>query len=189
MLIYLYIDAYTYVYTFIYVYTYVGVQAYRFVFMYLHQAFSSAAAFNANVAMWNTVSVTSLSQVCAAFGLRVPRPIGLRCGLAVVYIMRQRAREGGLDRFGCRLDVDILHTQAFDGVGMADCIKRGVYNAWGVTLRTAYPTWSSLSPVCATPAPATPRYRVLCRPLPVAVTSVLLALGVPTWPPCTVRRC
>jgi hypothetical protein len=79
-----------------------------------------------------------------------------------------------------KIDVDKLYTQAFDSVGMADCIKRGMYDAWGVTLRTAYPTWSALSSVCATPAPtatpstATPRYCVLCRPLPVDVTCVLL---------------
>ena len=54
------------------------------------------------------------------------------------------------------IDLDIFCTQAFDGVGMADCIKRGVYDAWGATLRKAYPTWRSLS-VCVTPAPiATP---------------------------------
>jgi hypothetical protein len=64
-----------------------------------------------------------------------------------------------------------LHTQAFDGVGMADCIKRGVYDTWGVTLRTAYPAWSSLS-VCVnvTPAPtaapstATPSWRSTATP-------------------------
>jgi hypothetical protein len=45
------------------------------------------------------------------------------------------------------------YADAFTGVGLADCIKRGVYDNWGSTLRTAYPTWSSLSAVCATPAP------------------------------------
>jgi hypothetical protein len=56
------------------------------------------------------------------------------------------------------------YASAFDSVGFADCIKRSVYDNWGSTLRTAYPTWSSLSAVCATPAPsttpstATPRY-------------------------------
>ncbi len=31
-------------------------------------AVSSASAFNANISVWNTASVTSLSQVCAFFG-------------------------------------------------------------------------------------------------------------------------
>ncbi len=58
------------------------------------------------------------------------------------------------------------HANAFTSVGLADCIKRGVYDAWGSTLRTAYPTWSSLSAVCATPTPtATPRYPILLGPL------------------------
>ncbi len=54
---------------------------------------------------------------------------------------------------------------AFYSVGLADCIKRGVYDNWGSLVRTAYPTWSSMSAVCATPTPssaapltATPRY-------------------------------
>ncbi len=34
------------------------------------QAFYHASAFNANIGAWNTVSVTSLSAVCAAFGRR-----------------------------------------------------------------------------------------------------------------------
>jgi surface protein len=38
---------------------------------------------------------------------------------------------------------------AFTGVGLADCIKRGVYDNWGLTLQGTYPTWSSLSSVCA----------------------------------------
>jgi surface protein len=41
------------------------------------------------------------------------------------------------------------YTSAFDSVGLADCIKRGVYDNWGSTLQAAYPTWSSLSSVCA----------------------------------------
>ncbi len=50
------------------------------------------------------------------------------------------------------------YTSAFDGVGLADCIKRGMYDNWGSTLRAAYPTWSSLS-VCTTVSPtAPPRY-------------------------------
>ena len=36
------------------------------------------------------------------------------------------------------------YVYAFDSVGLADCIKRGVYDNWGSTLRTAYPSWSSL---------------------------------------------
>jgi hypothetical protein len=57
------------------------------------------------------------------------------------------------------------YTSGFDSVGLADCIKRGVYDNWGSTLRTAYPTWSSLSAVCATPTPtATPRYPILLGP-------------------------
>jgi hypothetical protein len=32
------------------------------------QAFCSASAFNANIDVWNTASVTTLSTVCAAFG-------------------------------------------------------------------------------------------------------------------------
>ncbi len=62
------------------------------------------------------------------------------------------------------LRVTAYSSNAFDSAGLADCIKRGVYDNWGSTLRTAYPTWSSLSAVCATPAPsttpstATPRY-------------------------------
>jgi hypothetical protein len=39
------------------------------------------------------------------------------------------------------------YSSSFGSVGLADCIKRGVYDNWGSTLRTAYPTWSSLS-VC-----------------------------------------
>jgi hypothetical protein len=64
------------------------------------QAFSQATAFNANIASWNVLRVTTFSS-------------------------------------------------AFDGVGLADCIKRGVYANWGSTLRLAYPTWTSLS-VCIT---------------------------------------
>jgi hypothetical protein len=37
------------------------------------QAFSSAAAFNANIGAWNTASVTTLYQVCAAFSARAAR--------------------------------------------------------------------------------------------------------------------
>jgi hypothetical protein len=70
------------------------------------QAFSSASAFNANIASWNVLRVTT-------------------------------------------------YTSGFESVGLADCIKLGVYDAWGSTLRTAYPTWGSLSAVCATPAPST----------------------------------
>ncbi len=44
-----------------------------------------------------------------------------------------------------------IYTSAFESVGLADCTKRGVYDNWGSTLRTAYLTWSSLSP--CTPAP------------------------------------
>jgi hypothetical protein len=56
----------------------------------------------------------------------------------------------------------LTYTSAFDGVGLADCIKRGVYDNWGYTFQaaagTAYPTWSSLS-VCTTVSPtAPPRY-------------------------------
>ena len=60
------------------------------------------------------------------------------------------------------------YTSAFDGVGLADCIKRDVYDNWGSTFRTAAASagassWSSL-PVCtptpttALPSTATPRY-------------------------------
>ncbi len=73
------------------------------------QVFSSSSAFNANIALWNVLRVTTYSS-------------------------------------------------AFTGVGLADCIKRGVYDNWGSTFQTAaasaYPTWSSL---CAPPTP-TPRY-------------------------------
>ncbi len=57
----------------------------------------------------------------------------------------------------------ITYTSGFDSVGLADCIKRGVHENWGSTLRNAYPTWGSLSSVCATPTPstATPRYPIL----------------------------
>ena len=32
------------------------------------QAFYSASAFNANIGAWNTAAVTTLAEVCAAFG-------------------------------------------------------------------------------------------------------------------------
>ncbi len=35
--------------------------------------------------------------------------------------------------------------QAFDGLGLAVCIKRTVYDNWGSTLQSAYPAWNSLS--------------------------------------------
>ncbi len=38
---------------------------------------------------------------------------------------------------------------AFHSVGLADCIKRGVYDNWGSTLQKVYPAWNSLS-VCIT---------------------------------------
>jgi hypothetical protein len=41
------------------------------------------------------------------------------------------------------------YANEFHSAGLADCIKRAVYDNWGSTLQTAYPTWSSLS-VCAT---------------------------------------
>jgi hypothetical protein len=73
------------------------------------QVFSSASAFNANIALWHVLRVTTYGS-------------------------------------------------AFTGVGLADCIKRGVYDNWGSTFQTAaasaYPTWSS---ICAPPTP-TPRY-------------------------------
>jgi hypothetical protein len=76
------------------------------------QAFQYASVFNANIAVWNVLSVTSVSS-------------------------------------------------AFDSVPLADCIKRGVYDNWGSTLRTAYPNWSSscatATPSSATPTTATPR--------------------------------
>jgi hypothetical protein len=51
-----------------------------------------------------------------------------------------------------------IYTSAFGSVGLADCIKRGVYANWGSTLRTEYPTWSSLCPApTSTPSTATPR--------------------------------
>ncbi len=83
------------------------------------QAFNSASAFNADIASWNVLRVTT-------------------------------------------------YTDAFAGIGLADCIKRGVYDNWGSTLQTAYPTWSSL-PVCtpaptSTPSTATPRYAILLGP-------------------------
>ncbi len=66
---------------------------------------------------------------------------------------------------------------AFDGVPLADCIKRGVYDNWGSTLRTAYPYWSSLcatpTPSSATPTTATPRY-CLC-----ACVCLLVRVRVP----------
>ncbi len=31
-----------------------------------------------------------------------------------------------------------------EGVGLADCFKRSVYDNWGSALQTAYPSWSSL---------------------------------------------
>jgi hypothetical protein len=40
---------------------------------------------------------------------------------------------------------------AFTDVGLADCIKRSVYDNWGSTLRTAYPSWSSLCSASPTP--------------------------------------
>ena len=40
---------------------------------------------------------------------------------------------------------------AFTDVGLADCIKRSVYDNWGSTLRTAYPFWSSLCSPSPTP--------------------------------------
>ncbi len=60
------------------------------------QAFSQATAFNANIASWNVLRVTTFSS-------------------------------------------------AFEGVGLTECIKRGVYANWGSTLQKAYPTWTSLS--------------------------------------------
>jgi hypothetical protein len=50
------------------------------------------------------------------------------------------------------------YASAFDDVGLADCIKRGLYDNWGATLQAKYPTWNSLS-VCTTAGPTpTPRY-------------------------------
>ena len=40
------------------------------------QAFYSASAFNANIGAWNTASVTSLNEVCAAFSARAARHRG-----------------------------------------------------------------------------------------------------------------
>ena len=40
---------------------------------------------------------------------------------------------------------------AFTDVGLADCIKRSVYDNWGSTLRAAYPLWSSLCSPSPTP--------------------------------------
>ncbi len=55
------------------------------------------------------------------------------------------------------------YDSVFTDVGLADCIKRGVYDNWGSTLQGTYPTWSSL---CATPiptpAPPTPTPRYSC---------------------------
>ena len=52
------------------------------------QAFYSTTSFGANIGAWNTVSLTSLYQVCAAFGrrrtLRRARSVGARCGAALV---------------------------------------------------------------------------------------------------------
>ena len=48
-----------------------------------------------------------------------------------------------------------------EGVGLADCVKRSVYDNWGSTLRTAYPSWSSL---CS----PTPR----CESRPVAMRAL-----------------
>ncbi len=39
------------------------------------------------------------------------------------------------------------YASAFDDAGLADCIKRGMYDNWGATLHAAYPTWSSLCAV------------------------------------------
>lgn len=84
----------------------VGVERVRFG----SQAFSYASAFNANIASWNVLRVTT-------------------------------------------------YTAAFDNVGLADCIKRGVFDTWGSMLQKAYPTWSSLSVCTATPSP---RYAYPC---------------------------
>ena len=40
------------------------------------QAFQSASAFNANIGAWNTASVTTLFNVCAAFPARAARQRG-----------------------------------------------------------------------------------------------------------------
>ena len=85
------------------------------------QAFYEATAFNANIASWNVLSVTT-------------------------------------------------YTGAFDSIGLADCIKRGVYDNWGSTLQTAYPTWSSL---CATPT-AAPSAQT-------AITNANIAAAVTSW--------
>jgi hypothetical protein len=39
----------------------------------------------------------------------------------------------------------ITFSSAFEGVLLADCIKRPVYDNWGSTLQKEYPTWNSLS--------------------------------------------
>jgi hypothetical protein len=53
------------------------------------QAFYGARTFNANIGAWNTASVTTLNNVCAAFGPAARHGGGMhsvcvRCGAAVV---------------------------------------------------------------------------------------------------------
>ena len=78
------------------------------------QPFASAYAFNANIGAWNTASVTTLHQVCAAISARRratagTRSAGLRCGAAVV-------RGGTADAPAC---VRVLtHVQALACAGV-----------------------------------------------------------------------
>ena len=88
--------------------------------------FSSRPTFNDDISGWNVASATSMDRIFLS--------------------------AAGFDRDVSRWNVGRVSSfsAAFDSVGLSNCAKTFIYSAWGITLQSAYPAWSSISIVNCT---------------------------------------
>jgi hypothetical protein len=113
----------------------------------MYSTFMLASAFNQGVGSWNTASVIDMGSIfgsTAAFN----RDIGSwnTASVSNMYwtFYNAAAFNQNIGRWNVRR-VSSLSAAFGSAAALSDCNKRAIYSAWGTTLQTEYPTWSSLS--------------------------------------------